>query len=73
MQNESAHLIIQPIDVLHALRKWDGKDYVHEMGIQKERSWRSTDREFLNGFSSGKISESLLSRFAAKNNNNNAS
>jgi hypothetical protein len=68
-----SNLIIQSVDVLHALRKWDGRDFVLNNGTSIERRWKATDREFLKMFSCGEITESVLARFAANNNNENPS
>ena len=73
MSGDISLLVIQPVDVLHAIRKWDGRDVVTERDTRTERRWQATDREFLEGFSTGKITGPLLSRFAANNNNNIAS
>jgi hypothetical protein len=73
MSGDLSSFIIQSVDVLHGLRKWDGRDEVIERGARIERRWQATDREFLEGFANGKITDRLLSSFAAKNDNNVAS
>lgn len=73
MPRDFSIFTIQSADVLHGLRKWDGRDKVLEGGKHIERHWQATDREFIEGFAAGKITNELLSRFAAKNDNDVAS
>ena len=61
---------LDPFDIQHALRKWDGRDEVVENGRHVERRWHASDREFYEALGRGRIDETILARFAAKNSNN---
>lgn len=65
--------MIQEVDVLHAIQKWDGKDTGFQDGRWQSRFWKANDKEFYEGLSQCQIDETLLGRFAASNNNENPS